>query len=76
MIEKLSYLMALTGAMSQEEFRKGRIAYIREIRDKLAKSQGTLIPTATEERAFEEVLRRVVHVISSKEYAPAEGILV
>ncbi|KAF3330320.1 hypothetical protein FCM35_KLT03674 [Carex littledalei] len=62
--------MASTGAMDAEEFIQGRTAYIRKISDELSKS--TLLPTATEERLFEEALRHVIHVVSSKEYAPAE----
>lgn len=64
--------MASTGAMDAEEFIQGRTAYIRKISDKL--SWSTLLPTATEERLFKEALRHVIHVVSSKEYAPAEGI--
>lgn len=64
--------MASTGAMDAEEFIQGRTAYVRKISDKLSRS--TLLPTATEERLFKEALRHVIHVVSSKEYAPAEGI--
>lgn len=64
--------MASTKAMDAKESKEGRTSYINKIINKLSKS--TLLPTAAEERLFEEALRHVVHVVSSKEFASAEGM--
>jgi hypothetical protein len=53
---------------------KESITYIQNIAGRLRKIQSTLIPTPDEERSFEEALRHVVHVASSKVCAPAEGM--